>query len=339
MKERELIDVIARLAGNKRKGLLRGIGDDCAVLEGKPGQVLLVTMDTLVESVHFDPNRHPPEKLGRKSVAVNVSDVAAMGGAPSFVLLSLGLPTGFDDQWVDRFMQGFTGSCREYGCLLIGGDTVRSPDRIVITVTVIGEAAADQVIYRSPARPGDTIWVSGSLGRAAAGLELCRAGAYKQPDPLLESLVEAHLNPRARTAAGRLLAASGLVHAMIDLSDGLATDLAHLCEASRAGAVIEAENLPACQALYQASRLLHLDPVQLMISGGEDYELLFTADSADTEDLLRLAARAGVDFSPVGVITTRSGVWLQRVGAGQGEVEEVRIDFKGFDHFSDPARR
>ncbi len=339
MKERELIDIIARLAGEQREGLLRGIGDDCAVIEGKPGRVLLVTMDTLVESVHFDSDWHPPEKLGRKSVAVNVSDIAAMGGTPSFVLLSLGLPAGFDDQWADRFLHGFTGSCREYGCLLIGGDTVRSPDRIVITVTVIGEAAADQVVYRSQARPGDTIWVSGSLGRGAAGLELCRAGAYQQSDPLLESLVEAHLNPRARTAAGRLLAASGLVHAMIDLSDGLATDLAHLCEESRAGAVIEAENLPACQALYQASSLLHLDPVQLMISGGEDYELLFTAAPAATGELRRLAAGAGVAFSPVGVITTRSGVWLKRAGAGQGAVEEVRIDFKGFDHFPGPAKQ
>ncbi|NOX81267.1 MAG: thiamine-phosphate kinase [Deltaproteobacteria bacterium] len=339
MKERELIDIIARLAGEQRPGLLRGIGDDCAVIEGRPGLVQLVTMDTLVESVHFDPDWHPPEKLGRKAVAVNVSDVAAMGGTPSFVLLSLGLPAGFDDQWVDRFLRGFTGSCREYGCLLIGGDTVRSPDRIVITVTVIGEAAADQVVYRSRARPGDTIWVSGSLGRAAAGLELCRAGASQSSDPLLESLVEAHLDPRARTVAGRLLAASGLVHAMIDLSDGLATDLAHLCEESRAGAVVEAEKLPAGPALYRASRLLHLDPVRLMVSGGEDYELLFTAGPAAGGDLLRLAAKAGVSFSPVGVITERSGVWLKRAGPGRDAVGEVRIDYKGFDHFPGPAKR
>jgi len=329
VKERELIDMIAGLAGDKRPGLLRGIGDDCAVLEGKPGRVLLVTMDTLVESVHFDPSWHPPEKLGRKSVAVNVSDVAAMGGTPSFVLLSLGLPAGFAAQWADRFLQGFTGSCREYGCLLIGGDTVRSPDRIVITVTVIGEAAADQVIYRSQARPGDTIWVSGSLGRAAAGLELCRAGAYQPPDPLLEALVEAHLNPRARTAAGSLLAASGLVHAMIDLSDGLATDLAHLCEESRAGAVVEAEKLPACPALYQASSLLHLDPVRLMVSGGEDYELLFTAAPAATADLLRLAVKAGTAFSPVGVMTAGSGVWLQQAGSGQDAAEKTTDRFQG----------
>jgi len=334
MNERELIDVISRLAGSAPEGLLRGIGDDCAVFEKQHGRVFLVTMDTLAETVHFDLSWQPPEKLGRKSVSVNISDIAAMGGVPVFVLLSLGLPSGFDEGCLTRFLHGFSEACREYGCILIGGDTVRSAEKMIITVTMIGEAEAHQVLYRHHARPGDTIWVSGYLGLAAAGLELCRTGEFRRFDDRFMSLVEAHLNPCPRVDAGILLARSGLVHSMMDLSDGLATDLAHLCEASGAGALVEADTIPVEPSLAEAVRLFNMDRVQLMIMGGEDYELLFTAPPANTQRVLRLAEKAGMIFFPVGTITEETGVRLLQSVPGRSDVRETDITFMGYDHFS-----
>ena len=200
MNERDIIHLLHKTAGDKPENLVRGIGDDCAVIEKSPDTYWLVTMDTLVETVHFDTHWHPPEKLGRKAVAVNVSDIAAMGGKPQFVFLSLALPDGFDENWLHEFSLGIARSCREYECILSGGDTVKSAGGIGITITVIGEVESAQVLYRNNAKPGDEIWISGFLGQAAAGLELCRSGQKDTIQPFLEPLVEAHLNPKQGSA-------------------------------------------------------------------------------------------------------------------------------------------
>ena len=156
MNERQIIEYITALTGQADEQLLKGIGDDCAVIRKDGNRVWLLTMDTLIESVHFNAAFHPPEKLGRKAVSVNVSDIGAMGGKPVFVLLSAGLPSGFDETWFQAFAQGLADGCREYGCVIIGGDTVASPGGFTFTLTVIGEAEADKVVYRSGARPGGT---------------------------------------------------------------------------------------------------------------------------------------------------------------------------------------
>ena len=171
MTERDLIEQIRTLTCNKGEGLVQGIGDDCAVVEKDQQHVWLLTMDTLVESVHFDCSWHPPYLLGRKAVSVNVSDIAAMGGRPVFALLSLGLPADFAPEWATELSRGINDACRHYGCLLIGGDTVCSPEKVTLTLTLIGETEKDRVLYRHTACPGDAIWVSGSLGYAAAGLD------------------------------------------------------------------------------------------------------------------------------------------------------------------------
>jgi len=289
-------------------------------------------MDTLVEDVHFDLHWHPPEKLGRKAVAVNVSDIAAMGGLPKFIFLSLGLPGQFDPVWVDRFTEGISGACREHDCVLAGGDTVRSREGILITVTVIGEMPADQVVYRSGARPGDEVWVSGTLGRAAAGLEICRSGIKTDPGEM-QTLVEAHLDPRPRISLGRLLAGNKVAHAMMDLSDGLATDLSHLCQQSGVGAVVYAAELPALPVLREAADLLNRDPLDLMIRGGEDYELVFTAAAAAGTRIAKLGQQAGMRLSRVGTIVDRQGVRLILPAGGTNGPDEVDISFTGFDHF------
>ncbi|MCK5517176.1 MAG: thiamine-phosphate kinase, partial [Desulfobulbaceae bacterium] len=331
MKERDIIERISRLVGTDCAGLVQGIGDDCAVIEKTDETVWLLTMDTLVESVHFDCAFHPPEKLGRKAVSVNVSDIAAMGGKPVFVLLSLGLPAGFDSQWLDQLCDGITDACRDYGCLLIGGDTVCSPDRAALTLTVIGEMRKDQVIYRHGARAGDTVWVSGPLGYSAAGLDLFRS--EKLPDiPEFFPLLEKHLNPQARADLAPLLADSGLIHAMMDLSDGLATDLSHLCKQSQAGARIMADQLPGFDKLSTAATLLKKDQLDWMVFGGEDYELLFTTDPADSETLLKITAKNDLTIYPVGTIIEGQGVTL--IGKQKGIPDnEKNISYQGFDHF------
>ncbi|MCI5143795.1 MAG: thiamine-phosphate kinase, partial [Candidatus Electrothrix sp. ATG1] len=233
MTERDLIKQIRNLVSHEGAGLVQGIGDDCAVVEKDQENVWLMTMDTLIESVHFDCSWHPASLLGRKAVSVNVSDIAAMGGRPVFALLSLGLPADFSPEWATDLSQGINGACSHYGCLLIGGDTVCSPEKVSLTLTLIGEAPREQVLYRHAAQPGDAIWVSGSLGNAAAGLDCFRSGRFSPLSsgypPEIEACLKAHLDPEARVELARSLARSGCVHAMMDLSDGLATDLSHLC--------------------------------------------------------------------------------------------------------------
>ena len=334
MNERDIIECFRSSEGGVRPDLLCGIGDDCAVIEKNAERSWLVTMDTLVEKVHFDLSWHPPEKLGRKTVSVNVSDIAAMGGEPVFAFLSLGLPQGFDPCWVKSFSSGTAEACREYGCILAGGDTVRSREGFLITLAVIGEMPTDLVLYRSGAKPGDTVWVSGALGMAAAGLEICREGLVPET-PSLRALVEAHLNPQARVSLGRPLAESRLVHAMMDLSDGLATDLSHLCKQSGVGAVIHFQQFPVLPSLHEAANILRKDPVDLMLKGGEDYELLFTAPADAASAISALASQVGVQVTQVGTIVDQPGVKLVFPDSATQAKKEVNIDFAGYDHFPD----
>jgi len=334
MNERDIISSIRNtVISGQQAGLVQGIGDDCAVIDKDGRLVWLVTMDTLVEGIHFDRTWHPAEKLGRKSVAVNISDIAAMGGRPVFAFLSLGLPQGFDPDWFSSFSQGITDACSKYNCFLAGGDTVRSNEGVIITITVIGEMGNDQVVYRSGAVAGDTIWVTGSLGMAAAGLQLCQRGINPIPE-VLQPCVAAHLDPQPRVKLGSLLAEKKLVHAMMDLSDGLATDLSHLCRESGVGAVIEAEKLPTAPSLEEFPSLLGLDDsIDLAISGGEDYELLFTASADSAAEIISTADQTGVSVAPVGHIVEQPGIRLRRLSK-DGSIMETDVSYSGFDHFS-----
>lgn len=325
MNEREYIADLA--AGQTAAGLLRGIGDDCAVLDRGEGRALLISMDTLVEGVHFDRAFHPPELLGRKCVSVNVSDIAAMGGAPRHLLLSSGLPPGFDPDWARAFNRGFLAACRDYGCILVGGDTVAAPV-FSFTVTVLGEMDADAVLYRSGARPGDTVFVSGDMGFAAAGLALLQAGlAEKEAD--FSPFAAKHLNPEARTALGQKLAASGLAHALMDSSDGLATDLAHICAASGLGALVFRDKLPMPEPLRRAAALCKADPLDWVLRGGEDFELICTAPPEAESALQSIARICGLPLHALGRMDTGSGL---RLTADDGS--ETPLDYQGYDHFA-----
>lgn len=333
MNERRIIELLGSQAAGETPDLLRGIGDDCAVIRKDRHHSWLVTMDTLVETVHFDRSWHPPEKLGRKVISVNVSDIAAMGGTPYFIFLSLGLPSDFEVRWLKRFSRGLADACREYGCFLAGGDTVRSPSGVLVTVTVLGEMLTSRVVMRDGARVGDIVWVSGRPGRAAAGLELCRRG--RGNDSVYAELIEAHLNPRPRLQLGRMLAQGRLVHAMMDLSDGLATDLAHICTLSGVGAVIDPNGFAADRSLAAAAGMLGRDPLQWTLTGGEDYELVFTAAHRKTPAIAGLAASLAIPAAPIGRIDDKQGVRIRRVGEGKSHGDEIDITFSGYDHFPD----
>lgn len=332
MNEREIIAHIASIAAPAAcGGLIKGIGDDCAVVDRDGCHVWLLTLDTLIESVHFDCSFHPPQKLGRKAVSVNVSDIGAMGGKPLFALMSVGMPQSFDPAWFHAFAQGVADACREYGCLLIGGDTVASPQGLNFSLTLIGETETGRVIYRSGAKPGDTIWVSGPLGWAAAGLELLQRG-LGSADECYRPLVEKHLNPQARVVLGGRLGASGLVHAMMDLSDGLATDLAHLCAASGVGGQFWEDKLPGNTLLSKAANLTGHDSLAWAIAGGEDFELLFTASPASESALRQLGRECECPLTPIGTVIDGEGVTMFRL-LPDGTMVQQAVSYRGFDHF------
>ena len=324
--ERRLIEKIRLASRKKRDGLLKGIGDDCCEVVF-PGS-LLISTDTLVELVHFDISFHPPHLLGRKSIAVNLSDIAAMGGRPRFVLLSLCLPANIEWDWISSWLDGALEILREYNCVLIGGDTVKGK-KLVLTVTILGEPVASGAVYRDGAREGDSVWVSGPLGSAGAGLELLKYNKV-QPDALDLSnwkvLLNAHLNPVPCINMGMDLARNGLISAMQDISDGLATDLAHLCLASGVSAVIHAELLPFLPELSTAAEALDLSMEDLILRSGEDYQLVFTVKKGKEEEFIRLTSEKGRDVWQIGEIRSGQGVILQNDKGSEN------ISFQGYEH-------
>jgi len=325
--ECDLIAALSREFGPAPPQVILGIGDDCAALALNGADYLLWTMDTLVEGVHFDLAYTSLSQLGWKSLTVNLSDIAAMGGEPRQALLSLGWPPARDHRLALEFAAGLAQAAREYGVAVIGGDTVSSPGGLIVTVTLTGQVPAAQMLRRSGAKPGDLIFVTGPLGEAAAGLEILRQGLSLAPD-LKEPLIEAHLRPRPHLQAGRLLARQGLASALIDTSDGVATDLYHICRASGVGARINRTRVPVSPRVQAAAPHLGRDPLDLALTGGEDYLLLFTCPPSRAGRLPQSFTRAGLAPPlPLGHIVSGDRVILE-TPAG-----EVDISGRGYDHF------
>jgi thiamine-monophosphate kinase len=325
--EWDLIAALSREFGAAPAGVILGIGDDCAALSLNGDNYLLWTMDTLVEGVHFDLAYTTLAQLGWKSLTVNLSDIAAMGGDPGPALLSLGWPPDRDRREALKFAAGLAQAAREYGVAVIGGDTVASPEGLIVTVTLTGRVPAGQMLRRSGAQVGDLIFVTGPLGEAAAGLEILRQGLDLPPD-LKEALTEAQLRPRPQLRAGRLLAQEHLATTLIDTSDGIATDLYNICRASGVGASIPAAAVPVSPRVQTAAPLLGRSPLDLALFGGEDYLLLFTCSP-------EVAGRLPASFSRAGLAPPLP---LGRIVAGDRVVlltsaGEVDISGQGYDHF------
>lgn len=275
----------AHTAGRSRHtGVRLGIGDDAAVIVPGRNTDLVVTCDAFLEGVHFLADRHPPDSVGYKSLARATSDIAAMGAMPRLFLLTLALPQDRTGQWLtgtSGFLQGMRRAARQLGVRLIGGDTTQFPF-VSISITVLGEVAPSRAITRAGARPGDLLYVTGRLGRAKLGLELVKNCPFNEVKRLIRGqiwLLRQHLYPHIRVRLGEWLGRRQIASAMIDISDGLSTDVGHLCAASEVGARIWSERIPCAEIPARQSKLarrLKLDPLQMALHGGDDYELLFT---------------------------------------------------------------
>jgi len=327
--ELELIKLFADCGrGDDSSGLIKGIGDDCAVFENLSGSDWVTTTDILVERVHFDRSWHPPRLLGRKSVAVNLSDVAAMGGVPRYALVSIALPPTIEHQWISEWHRGVMEMLGAHKCVLIGGDTATS-EVLTINVVVIGSVTTAHALMRSSAQVGENIYVSGTLGSAGAGLEICRnEDLFSSIDETcLAPLRRQHLDPEPEVALGKLLGRSSMVGAMQDLSDGLATDIAHIAEQSGVGAEIDAAALPAADGLEPVCRILGTPVASMQVSGGEDYKLVFTVKKQKDAELISVIRECGMEpVHRIGRIVADPGVRL-KVGSKWQD-----ISFQGYEH-------
>ena len=317
--EFSLIERLAKQAPLTHPDLVAGIGDDAAVIGNAfpNGDYLLLTTDMLVEHSHFRRDWSSADEIGIKSVACNVSDIAAMGGRPTFMFVAIALPHDTAVEWADGLYRGMAGACRRYGVVLAGGDTTHG-DHITISISLMGRVAPADLCLRRHARPGDLLCVSGAVGGAAAGLAMLAAGMAPPAD-----LRQKHLAPDCRLDVAPLLAPR--VGAMIDISDGLAAEVNHICDQSDTGAELVLTDIPIAPSVVEAATLTGRDPYEFALSGGDDYELLFSVTPQNRRQL----EKQGVEVTAVGRVTdAAAGRWL-RLADGR------RVPLRGgYNHFN-----
>lgn len=307
--EFSFIGDIAKMFGSLPHHGFEPIGDDCTVLN-MGAEALVLSTDMLIEDVHFLRGASSAEEVGYKSLMVNISDVAAMGATPTATLLSLSLPESAQGEWVEGFMRGFHEGCAKYGVALVGGDTTASRDKIAINVVAIGRAPSSNIKRRSAAKVGDVIAVTGKLGASSKGLVDIMFG------DLNTAAAKIHRRAQARIEEGQLLGTCSAVHAMMDISDGIASDIKHIMEQSKVGAEIELSNIPTDYDIRFAT------------TGGEDYELLVTVAQDKFEEVSSALLRAtGTTLTAVGTITNDNRLSWQESG------QPSELELKGFTHF------
>jgi len=326
--EVHLIKSIQRLSRRKilpRTRLALSIGDDAAAFRSRKDSLVLISTDSLVEGIHFDLRYFSPENLGWKALAVNLSDIAAMGGRPLYFTTSIAVPRGRDSRWVQKLYRGMLELASKSQVHLIGGDTCASPQGVFLDLTILGEVKPAEMVTRRGARPGDLLFVTGELGECSMGLELLKQ--HPQFAKRYPETIRRHLRPTPRSHAGRFLASHRLASSLIDISDGLSTDLHHLCEQSRVGAVIDAEKIPIAKASGKLRSLLSKPALDYALNGGEDYELLFTVSPSLAK---KIPEQVGdVTIHEIGWITSNPGrCYLLEQG------KKKRLFSGGFDHFA-----
>jgi thiamine-monophosphate kinase len=310
--------------------IAQSIGDDCAALLTSGDKRLLVTTDMLLENVHFRLDFGTARQLGWKTLAVNVSDIAAMGGTPTAAVVGVGLTDALTVEFVDELYAGIEECAERFGVSIVGGDTVKSPTALMLTVTLLGEVEPEHLILRSGAQPGDALLVTGSIGDASAGLELMLHPAVNVPTETRIKLITAHGVPQPRVAEMRAAVVTGAVHAAIDLSDGLSGDLRHIAEESHVGAEIIADALPVSAECHAAAAALNRRPLEFALSGGEDYEILMAVAAEKKDAVIQAIQQAtGTPVTCIGHITDKVGELLLR--DAQGRTTALG---KGYEHFS-----
>jgi thiamine-monophosphate kinase len=326
--EDQLVHAVRTILGGESPGVLLGPGDDAALVEQGP-HLGVLTADLLIEGVHFERDWIAARDLGHKAVTVNVSDIAAMGGSPRYGLVSLGLPPDVELPWVVELYGGIREAAQDYGMSVVGGDTSRA-DRVVLSVAVTGEVAPGRAVTRSGARPGNRIVVTGTLGAAAGGLRLARSGERSAVGSEWGHRLLAALDrPTARVGEGQTLAGAGAT-AMLDLSDGLSTDLGRLCAESGVGAAVDLAAVPVEPALEPLGAAIGVAPLDLALAGGEDYELLATiAPEAAAGAAASIQERFGTALTDIGEIRATGGVV-----AIAADGTEFPLEPRGWDHFA-----
>lgn len=320
--EFELIATIRRRTARRSASVVLGVGDDAALVRPAPGFDVAASSDLLVEGVHFRRDWSTPELLGRKALAVSLSDMAAMGALPRAALVGLAVPRELDPAWIDAFYDGALAVADRYGVTIAGGDTSSSPGPIFVDAILLGEVEAGRALRRGGAAPGDDLWVSGALGTSHRGLRLLAAGVrLDSADGPEREAILAHLDPTPRVELGRALLERSLATSALDVSDGLSSDIGHLARESRMGIVVEAPRLPCAGSLDDA---LH---------GGEQYELLFTAPPLRAGEIERLSADMGLALTLVGRVEGEPGnVALEDENGGR-----VALAPRGWNHFAPEA--
>lgn len=302
--------LIRRIAEKpKRKEIVKGIGDDAAVLK-LGNKLYCVTTDTLVENDHFTFKWFTPKQVGMKAIEVNVSDITAMGGTPLYILVSLVLPKDIEITVIDELYKGMRNACNKHNCEIVGGNMTHG-QQLVIDIDMIGEVKKQNICYRSDAKPGDFIFVSGDLGKSCAGLNMFLNG--KKPSGYIK---KAHTEPKAKPEKVRKFLK--FLNAMIDVSDGLASDITRICEQSKCGAVIYKNNIPLHQETIFAAKQLKKDPYDFALYGGEDFELIFTVSEKNLSKVKGFL---------IGEIRKKKGMLIFENG------KERLITKHGYDHF------
>ncbi|NIW79003.1 MAG: thiamine-phosphate kinase [Calditrichae bacterium] len=329
--EFRLIERIKKFLPQANKDdILFGIGDDTAVIKISPQKWLLATCDIQIQDIHFRMKYLTPFQLGRRAIAVNLSDIASMGGQPDYALISVGLPSNIKVKQFDEIFRGMGDELAKYSAFIVGGNLAHSSEKLILDVFLLGEVSPDRILLRSGTNPGDRIFVTGKLGASAAGYHVL--GKYGPDYPgEYASLVKAHLQPVAKIQTGQKIAQSGYATAMIDLSDGIASDLRHICDSSRVGAEISERNIPFPGKLDHVAKMFSKRKLDLALYGGEDYQLLFTM-KADTpsEIINKIAAETKTEMTEVGkIVSAEQGYYLVNTIN-----QKVPLQPKGWDHFA-----
>lgn len=313
--------------------LIRGIGDDCAVLKKDEDSVFLISTDCLVEKVHFELKQFSFIELGKKAMSVNLSDIAAMGGVPLYAFVTIGVSPDVNEGEVLDLYTGMQQVAAEFQAGIVGGDTTSSPKSFFVSLTVVGVAKNGQYKLRSDAKVGDGIYVSGNVGSSAVGLKLLQKKKVQE-----NNFIKAHKNPRPRIQLGQLLGEASAVHAMIDLSDGLLQDLGHVLSASQVSAEINFENLPLEDDFFETCRSVGLSPEDTALTGGEDYQLLFTMDDAAAEELSSSLVAKRFKITRIGTVLPKEAVpkvalpLPARIRVLKNG-KELKLGQLGYDHF------
>jgi thiamine-monophosphate kinase len=325
-----MIDRIQKiLPKTDHQDLIIGIGDDTAVIRIDEHRAMVITCDIQVENQHFRLKNISSYQLGRRAMAVNLSDIAAMGAQPTFALVSLGFPKSFPLSDFDDLFRGMKDQLTEFSAHIIGGNLSNTEKDLIIDITLMGEVALDRILTRSGARPGDRIFVTGNLGESGAGFYVLEKYGKKYPDEFA-AVVQKHLQPVPRIEAGRQIAQSGFATAMIDISDGIASDLNHICVMSKVGVEIYQEKLPLPDRIHNVASVTGKSVLNLALHSGEDYELLFTLRPETPDSIIHFLSRnSGIAMTEIGKIMTKeSGYHLIDLNGRQ-----VPIQPKGWDHF------